>query len=98
MGGAGAARCPYFVWNLQAVNHKQLTLRFDKDGRSLPAMIEQFRLCVKDVFGILADSKDRFLASPRRRWQLGVTTYLLAAFLAGNLISEIWRAFGGSIA
>jgi hypothetical protein len=33
-----------------------------------------------------------------RRWYLGVTAYLLFAFLAGNAMSEMWNIYLNSMA
>jgi len=47
-----------------------------------------------DACWSLIDRADAFLRSPQQqRWCLGVAAYLVAAFLVGNGLSEMWNIY-----
>ncbi len=47
-----------------------------------------------DALWALIDEAQAMLTSPQqRRWCLGVTAYLVAAFLMGNALSEMWKIY-----
>ncbi len=47
-----------------------------------------------DTCWALIDEAQSVLTSPQqRRWCLGVTAYLVFAFLMGNALSEMWNIY-----
>jgi hypothetical protein len=47
-----------------------------------------------DAWWALIDEARGALKSPaQRRWCLGVTAYLVGAFLMGNALSEMWKLY-----
>jgi hypothetical protein len=52
-----------------------------------------------DAFWVVIDGAGAALHSPeQRRWYIGVTAYLVAAFLMGNALSEMWNVYLRSMA
>jgi hypothetical protein len=48
----------------------------------------------EDAWWALIDETQSVLSSShQRRWYLGVTAYLVFAFLMGNALSEMWRFY-----
>jgi hypothetical protein len=47
-----------------------------------------------DAFWVAVDGAGTALHSPeQRRWYIGVTAYLVGAFLMGNALSEVWNVY-----
>jgi hypothetical protein len=47
-----------------------------------------------DAWWAFLDETQSVLTSPhQRRWCLGVTAYLVFAFLMGNALSEMWQIY-----
>ncbi len=54
----------------------------------------ELRSFAADAWWALIDEAHSALNSPaQRRWCLGVTAYLIVAFLMGNALSEMWKIY-----
>jgi hypothetical protein len=61
------------------------------EGAPLMAELKSF---AADACWALIDETRSALRSPaQRRWCLGVTAYLVFAFLMGNALSEMWKIY-----
>jgi hypothetical protein len=59
----------------------------------------EIRAFASDASLALIDAADTFVNSPQQqRWCAGVAAYLIAAFLAGNALSEMWNIYLRSMA
>jgi hypothetical protein len=58
----------------------------------------ELRSFAADAWWALIDEAQTSLQSPaQRRWCLGVTAYLVASFLMGNALSEMWKIYQSSL-
>ncbi len=58
----------------------------------------EIRSFAADAWWALIDATQSALKSPlQRRWCLGVTAYLVASFLMGNALSEMWKIYQSSL-
>ncbi len=58
----------------------------------------ELRSFAADAWWALIDETRTSLQSPaQRRWCLGVTAYLVASFLMGNALSEMWKIYQHSL-
>jgi hypothetical protein len=49
-------------------------------------------------WALVDEAKSAFTSAEQRRWCLGVTAYLVVAFLMGNALSEMWNIYIKSLA
>jgi hypothetical protein len=56
-------------------------------------MVELKSFAADAWWALIDEAQSAFTSPEQRRWCLGVTAYLVVAFLMGNALSEMWNIY-----
>jgi hypothetical protein len=81
------------ILSLQDINHKWWTLELSCKLKEPLWMAELKSFAADAWWALIHEARSAFTSPEQRRWCLGVTAYLVAAFLMGNALNEMWNIY-----